>query len=344
MANNNLKWVSAVYSMGALLVVAGHSLPFGEAYKTIPEFVLSFRSFIYIFHMPLFFFISGFLLSYTKTPLRKGYGPYIKAKAVKLLTPYIALSAVAIIPKYLVSSYINGNVSLDFMSIVRTIFVPRENVWGHFWFIPVLFLLFVILGGLCGQKRRWLLVIAIVLSVFIYFVPLKLGVFGISDLCKHALFFIAGMFCFEIFDKFKEILFDNKLRSYIIALITAGIITAVLYNIMIRQTGIVNSLFRLITTFIMILLLIILGLIYEKGKLTFLDSINKHTFTIFLLSWPFQAVVEIVLNKILRLPWYVSSIGMLIIGICGPLIVAWLYKFGNLKNRFIEVCLGLEAS
>jgi fucose 4-O-acetylase-like acetyltransferase len=120
--------------MGILLVVLGHSYPFNVPVGQGFEFL---RTFIYSFHMPLFVFLSGFLAAKSHH-LPKDY---ITNRAGKLLIPYFVLSLAFFLPKVLLQSYLNDTVSFSFTYLVRSELIPRENVWGHFWFLPVIFYL-----------------------------------------------------------------------------------------------------------------------------------------------------------------------------------------------------------
>ena len=81
--------IDVLYALGALLVILGHSHP--NDWSTFPgEWV----RFIYYFHMPLFFFIAGFLLCGSASIVRFGYFRWLKDKALRLFTPYFVLSAV----------------------------------------------------------------------------------------------------------------------------------------------------------------------------------------------------------------------------------------------------------
>ena len=54
-------WVQIAKGLGIILVVSGHFCP-----KTSPEYWQSLNKIIYLFHMPLFFLLSGFLFRYEK--------------------------------------------------------------------------------------------------------------------------------------------------------------------------------------------------------------------------------------------------------------------------------------
>lgn len=70
-----LNWIDALKGIGIMLVVLGHhSLP------------AALDTYIFSFHMPLFFFISGFLFDFGK--YSKSGANFVKGKFRSLLLPY----------------------------------------------------------------------------------------------------------------------------------------------------------------------------------------------------------------------------------------------------------------
>ena len=144
---NRISFISTARVIGILLVVWGHSYPFNVP---IPGSLDAVRSFVYTFHMPLFILISGYLAGKS----RKSPGEYIANRAKKLLIPYFALSLAAFLPKMLVQQYLNDSVEFSLAYLLRTELVPRENVWGHFWFIPVIFAFGVFSALMKNQLKK----------------------------------------------------------------------------------------------------------------------------------------------------------------------------------------------
>ncbi|MDB5799946.1 MAG: acyltransferase 3 [Rhodocyclales bacterium] len=66
-------WVDVAKGLGILLVVIGH------VWNGTP------KAFIYMFHMPLFFFLSGYL-----STVRNDKGKFLADKSISLLIPYVA--------------------------------------------------------------------------------------------------------------------------------------------------------------------------------------------------------------------------------------------------------------
>jgi len=78
-----LAWVDVARGLGIVLVLLGHSPALRGAPKTL----------IYAFHMPLFFFLSGFLA--TPASFAVPFASYVASQARRLLVPYFAFSALS---------------------------------------------------------------------------------------------------------------------------------------------------------------------------------------------------------------------------------------------------------
>jgi fucose 4-O-acetylase-like acetyltransferase len=77
--NNRLPWIDTLKGIAISLVVLGHAMNTGP-----------FRNWIYLFHIPLFFLLSGYL----HKPV-SNLGVYARRKAKHLLLPYVCFTIVA---------------------------------------------------------------------------------------------------------------------------------------------------------------------------------------------------------------------------------------------------------
>lgn len=183
------KEIDVLYTIGIILVLIGHShsSDWSIFRGTILDKVILF---IYTFHMPLFFFISGFLFHNSKAIEAKGYKSWVFEKAIRLLSPYLFWSLIAAVPKYWVENRSFAGVG---KAIIDVFINPRASVWGHFWFLPVLFLTYVIFGALKSVSGRTLgeqkmIVGLLVTTLIIYFLPIKTPLLGLADL--HGVVFL----------------------------------------------------------------------------------------------------------------------------------------------------------
>lgn len=143
-------WLDGLKGFGILLVILGHVLSgYLDAY-TFPEAYVSFytvRTWIYSFHMPLFFLISGFTfaLAYWRGgKLRwKGYCRQL----LNLLWIYVLFALVQWVVKQLVPDMVNETYDLE--DLKRMFVEPL----GNFWYIYVLGVFYLL--GAVTRTPNW---------------------------------------------------------------------------------------------------------------------------------------------------------------------------------------------
>ncbi|MGY6648831.1 acyltransferase family protein [Wenyingzhuangia sp. IMCC45574] len=118
----HLRWIDVAKGIGILLVVIGHVYDKG-----------AIKEFIYLFHMPLFFYIAGYL--YRK---RKETKRYFYSKLAYLGVPYVVYAIIL----YFILMPINP-FNHSFEEIINYINKPLlggKYMIGVFWFITVFFM------------------------------------------------------------------------------------------------------------------------------------------------------------------------------------------------------------
>lgn len=323
-----LVYISNARIVGILLVVFGHSYPLiGE----IPKSLEIVRNFIYCFHMPLFVFVSGYLVSQTKSIEKYGPKQYIKNRFIKLFVPYLGLSILGYFSKIFMSKFINDEVELSIAYFIRTILVPRENVWGHFWFIPMLFTMSVgsVLYTMIVRKNRKLGIVIWLMTFVLVFAPSITNWFGLNDIKNYLFWYMSGLLLGEMntLTKFKSTI--------------KGMICLVLAVLVFVLCGM-----KAYNTFVALFMLagiLVLCMTIDMEKVWIFKVIEKYSFSIFILSWPAQAVVEVIGNRIFDLPLAVNMTMMFSCGVIIPLIIVWVVR--KLKKlpfiEKIELLLGM---
>lgn len=132
-----------------ILVVLAHSIiifnPSWNYY--IPKYSSTFFKYlcaaIYIFHMPLFFSLSGYLYGISKDKHNWNLKSLVYDKSKRLLIPYLFFSLFWLLPIRLLIKYKNyaGGQSL-LKLIFDNIILGKDN--GHLWFLIALFLIFLL--------------------------------------------------------------------------------------------------------------------------------------------------------------------------------------------------------
>ncbi len=343
MKNDTLKYklqfINYAYAIGAILVVLGHSTPTGAS--DMPFWIDAIRTFIYNFHMPLFFFIAGFLFRYTSEIRKKKYSVFIKGKCIKFLTPYIVLSLVGFIPKILLSDFVNDKVALNFEYIVRSFFSPRDNVWGHFWFLPTLLIIYVfsylilkISINIVG--RMFLLLFVISLAVY----PIDIDWFAINDICNQLIFFCIGIFTEKLINEKKQCFFRCSFAIL-------NVVIAISIFIILRHFDYFYFIGLMNFSNVIIGVLMIYSVLYISIKLAYmgnkiLDYFEGKTFSIYIISWPCQAIAEIVANRILHMHWYIVMPIMFVVGLGVPLLISEIYRRVKWHPKFINLLFGFS--
>lgn len=169
----------ALRGFSILLVVLGHAIANAENLQVAPDYssYLVVSKFLYTFHMPLFFLISGYVL----------FGRRIRVsdRALRLLPPFIAW-----IPVYwLVNHYIHHWPAGLWSSAWDTILHPAIGLW----FLPTLFLCSVLLVPVRHLERKgsgavWLSLLAIFLVVNL----IPVDILGLMQVKYFFPFFAAG--------------------------------------------------------------------------------------------------------------------------------------------------------
>lgn len=74
--------------------------------------------------------------------------------------------------------------------------------------------------------------------------------------------------------------------------------------------------------------------------LLFIDKIR--TFTIYILSWSCQAVLEILFKRVLHLHWFITMPAMFCAGLFIPLLIICIYRKLKYNPKFINLVIGLN--
>ena len=323
-------------AFGIILVVAGHSTyQLGHA-----GHVPSICRWLYTFHMPLFFFISGYLLKYSNT--RKGIqlsdmpalgkDGFITGKARRLLVPYVIISSVVFIPKTMMSAIALRPVDMSVWSYLGMLLYPHTNVIGYFWFLPSLFLIFCMAYIAAKTKAKTNDSLLILCLITVSIVNPGTGFLGLDSALYNAVFFAAGYM-------FRKHMLETVVgrHSATAAAVTFTVSVALMYA---PDTGVRY----LLSSFNGILMSVALAHLYIAGKMRFLDHLDGATYTIYLLSWfPQVASQQILISLVPGITWHVTTALAFFSGLYVPLMVhRWVRKrSGSPSCRWINAALGM---
>lgn len=138
------------------LVLFGHSFP-DSAYGYINGYTEFAREYIYSFHMPLFFIISGFCMAPLLSEKQVSIKAELNKRSKRLLIPYLFYSYIAIIPKLIFNSFMY----IEFEPKVIWTTLLGKSTSGTLWYLWNLFMiniLFLLISRLTSDRRLWLLI------------------------------------------------------------------------------------------------------------------------------------------------------------------------------------------
>lgn len=133
---------------GIVLVVLGHS---GFEEQIVAERLSGLHGWIYGFHMPLFFFISGYLFAYTNPDFAKiDAASFLWKKVRRLIVPYVVLGAILFVVKWAFSSLSHADREFGVLSFFRMFVAPgaANSTMGYLWYVFTLFVVFAAVVGL----------------------------------------------------------------------------------------------------------------------------------------------------------------------------------------------------
>jgi len=183
--SRRVEWLDYAKFIGIFLVILGH--------QDLPASVYNF---IYTFHMPLFFFISGYLFSFQKYQSGR---KFVRHRARQLLIPYFALGLVTYLYWVLILQQFGAykDEIPSWKPLVGMFYGVSEGGYlGHCipsWFLPCLFCVEVIFyfAFRDNKHRAFTLLGLVVVGYLMHWMPVRLP-FGLDVACAAIFFYALG--------------------------------------------------------------------------------------------------------------------------------------------------------
>ena len=321
-SSDRLEWISFLQVFAIILVVIGHSF-----YHHEDNIVYEW---IYSFHMPLFFFISGHLLHVSVKRSGKPLGEYfglraLAKKARRLLLPYWLISSLVFVPKAFLGNFAGREVDFSWAGYAHMLFYPNDNVISIYWFLPTLFLVFCIayVGGkvsLVLKSRYWILPV-LVASYFlaIFFPRYSLEILNYPGVIAFLFYFVLG-YAFDVEFVRAQLLKDNRVKP--VPAMAFGVVMSMAFYVYPGHDW--NHPFYGFTGIIMSLCLA--GLYCQMG-LRFFRPFYGSTYAIYLFSWFFQVASQQVFLSVTGAHWGVGSALAMVTGFFGPFTIFKLWAY-----------------
>ena len=219
----NLKKISKIVNirfLAIILVVLAHSIiiykaEWGYYSADIDCELFNFvTNLIYIFHMPLFFSISGYLFVENcreKYNIRK----IINKKFKRLIVPAIIVGLIYVLPIRYICNYTPYEENTLIYNILFNIILGLDN--GHLWYCYSLFIIFVVSYFIESISNKYIKIFIVLLISFIgQFIPTYIG-----SALNNLIWFYLGFLIKKA----------HLNKSYNIALLLISITSIILYFI-----------------------------------------------------------------------------------------------------------------
>lgn len=215
---NRLDHIVFLRAIAILLVVFAHATrsvdsPNQHMYSPVftPWLEMTIRSYIYSFHMPLFFWISGYVFYYSSIERSKNNNLLLQIvnKIKRLVIPMYAISFLVLLPSILLF----GHVNVDLLHQFKLFVFASNN--DHLWFLRDLFIIFVIVlpfAKTLDSNSKLVPLLFVLIWTFLYYCKLPY----VGGAIKYLAFFIIGFYWRKYEDIFGRI---NTLYYFMIVFV-----------------------------------------------------------------------------------------------------------------------------
>lgn len=305
--------ISLLRTFAILIVVLGHSMIFYQynwgVYTPIVKssFFNILKTYIDIFQMPLFIFISGYMYYYC----RKECGKYNKlskfsfGKIKRLLVPYICVAIIYVLPIRIMTNY-KGYYGNNAFEIIYKYIITGVDV-GHLWYLLAIFEIFIVFYLFESVINKIGVPASFIIIACANIISFKFpNIFQISSSIHYFMFFYLGY----LIRRYEQIFtYEFKGKNNIVLIVTLFILQFIflIVSIKISNSTIIgtltkNSMCLLSNISATIFYFLVLSSISFKYKslnnnriLKFLD---KESFAIYLFHSPLiYIVLKYVVNK-----------------------------------------------
>lgn len=326
---------------GILLVVLGHS---GFEEKIISKELAYLHSWIYSFHMPLFFLISGYLFSHTNKQFETiQSGKFLWKKVKRLLVPYFVLGTVIYFIKFAFAGLSHASREFSVGEFFFMFMAPNNpnSTLGYLWYVFTLFVIFCVVVAIskCRINLKTVvsnLIIMVAGMLVLHFMPQTdwLNIYAV--LC-YLPFFLVGILFNQYEERFLRFVKTGGGKTTALLLISTILLT---YYPIYLPFGLAYYV-RAVVGIWMSMSLCCWMLNHQNVSQFFLPF-SKNTYSIYLLSWFSQYATKFIVINVLHLHWSICVISMFVAGVLVPLIIDYLFDKCKILggNKFLRLTIG----
>lgn len=291
--NDRVEWIDTAKGIGIILVVLGHIWLTRESYH-----------YIYSLHMPLFFFLSGYLVNFAKYDR---FRQFIMAKLSSLVIPYFWFSFLTYLYWLLIERKFSGNEVSPIAAFMNIFSSPGADQYlphnPALWFLTCLFIVAITFYGMASRQKLLHIGLLLLLSAAIgYAATLYLpSSFPWSmDVAPTAIVFYGIGFIVK--EKKVALIKSVYIRLLVICCcLPAGFIISQINGSVVMADNVYgNYLYFYIAAILGITNVVILAIFLRKNIV--LSYLGQNSLIILALHFPIKRVVTSFTSKVLNIP------------------------------------------
>lgn len=216
-------WLDVAKGIGIFLIYLGHCG--SEAGKAYP--------FVFTFHVPLFFFLSGCT---ENIEYNDGVKKGIWKKIIGILIPYYMFGVLSLVFNVICEFSPASDIGVNLYSLFVKGAIRNQFCVGTLWFLSCLFVMGVMFQILKMIKQRWIIFIIGLVTFYCaanFIVPNPVVVphwnYNIDSMLFYIVFYIIGYLLYPIIQKMLELNTTYKKVVFTFILLCSLIYTAYLY-------------------------------------------------------------------------------------------------------------------
>lgn len=186
-------WLTILRGWAVLLVIMMHST-FVYEDNVVGEVASVFIR-IFSFRMPLFFFISGYLLYYTKLKKSSSYLSTLKDRLPRIGYPYFFITLICVFIKIILNNYVQRPIELSPGNFLAYFLYPQQNPYYVLWFLNVILIFFLCypLFQLALKNRYTRIFFWVGFAVIHFIMPEDILWLDLSRVGHYLIYFYSGV-------------------------------------------------------------------------------------------------------------------------------------------------------
>lgn len=187
--------IDVMQGIAMVLVVLGHHL-----FNFMPEWYKHMFVWIYTFHMPLFIFISGFLIRYSYKGVNgwKEYKQYVTKRLKKFFLPFLIVGTIGTF-----ATWNFKDVSVLLNNLLNLIVSPKQSEVTFLWYIYLLFIFYCI-APIIFNAKTWIKVLLFIGAIYLSTHVIPVGYLCIDWFTRYFIFFLSGAFVAKNYHKITQ--------------------------------------------------------------------------------------------------------------------------------------------